>query len=72
MLLPFLMIPLAIPIAPKGRPKFEWELSAAQRRKRKKPNNAVVRLRAERDAEPAHGVQVSAHAWNMSTSHSSY
>jgi len=38
MLLPFLMIPLAIPIAPKGRPKFEWELSAAQRRKRKKPN----------------------------------
>jgi len=37
MLLPFLMIPLAIPIAPKGSPKFEWELSSAQRRKKRQP-----------------------------------
>ncbi len=37
MLLPFLMIPLAIPVARKGSPKYEWELSSAQRRKRRQP-----------------------------------
>jgi len=37
MLLPFLMIPLAIPLSPKGKPKFEWELSSAQRRKKRQP-----------------------------------
>ncbi len=36
MLLPFLVVPLAIPRAPKGTDKYPWELSSAQRRNRKK------------------------------------
>ncbi|MDR3647629.1 MAG: hypothetical protein P4L20_00955, partial [Acidimicrobiales bacterium] len=37
MLLPFLMVPLAIPVARKGSPKYEWQFTSAQRRKRRQP-----------------------------------
>lgn len=36
LLLPFLLVPLAIPISPKGRPpQFPWELTLRQRRRRR-------------------------------------
>ena len=40
MLLPFLVVPLAIPRAPKGTDKYPWELSSARRRAKRKKTTA--------------------------------
>ena len=78
LLLPFLLVPLAVPISPKGTPpQYPWEISGRKKRRSRKRSLGDVELTRALSSKGVHLRRrrlhgPSSHAWNMRTSHSRY